>query len=85
MGELWIFWFSFLFIAKKFWFGFCAHIFDFLGGFISQNYDGRIIFKRPGEAGAVLQTPLLLINSFIHWVLLCGNIFKTLSLPNRKS
>ena len=39
------------------------------------------IINRPGVAGAVLQTTLSLIN----WVILCGNIFHTLPLPNRKS
>ena len=34
-------------------------------------------FNRPGVAGAVLQTPLLLISSLDNLVTLCENIFKT--------
>ena len=47
--------------------------------------------NRPGVAGAVLQSPPSLINSFIQWLMVCGNIFITLytfnnpSFPNCKS
>ena len=43
------------------------------------------VINRPGVAGAVLQTPLLLIDLLINSLILCGNIFKTLSFPNGKS
>ena len=49
-----------------------------------QNLDSLRI-NRPGVAGAVLQSPPLLTDSFIHWVILLFKIFKTLSIPNRKS
>ena len=39
------------------------------------------IFNRAVVAGAVLQSPPLLINSFMVF----GNIFKTLKIPNQKS
>ena len=44
-----------------------------------------LLFNRPGEVGAVLETPLSLINSLNQSVILFLNIFKTPSLPNRKS
>ena len=44
-----------------------------------------IFINRPGVAGAVLQSPLLLSHSLIHWVILSFQIFKTLSILNRKS
>ena len=40
------------------------------------------IINRPDVARAVLQTPVLFIN---YNGIICGNIFKTLSLPNCKS
>ena len=46
-------------------------------------------FNRPGVAGAVLQSPPwlinLLIHSLTHSVMVCGNIFKVLSIQNYKS
>ena len=49
-----------------------------------KNLDSLLI-NRPGVTGAVLQSPPLLTDSFIHWVILLFKIFKTLSIPNRKS
>ena len=42
-----------------------------------------IVINRAGVAGAVLQTPLVLIHSLNNWVVLRRNIFKTLALLNR--
>ena len=43
------------------------------------------LFTRPGVAGAVLQSPPLLINSLIESVILLFKIFNPLSIQNRKS
>ena len=43
------------------------------------------VSKRPGVAGDVIQTPLLLIKSVSQQIILCENIFKTSSLRNSKS
>ena len=47
------------------------------------------IFNIPGVAGAVLLTASSLIHSFIHSLtnslMVCGNIFQALSIPNQKS
>ena len=42
------------------------------------------LFNRPGVAGAVLQSPPSLIDSFVNRVIILFRIFKTLSIPNRK-
>ena len=44
-----------------------------------------LMLNRPGVAGAILQTPPWLIHSLFKSVILCGNIFNTLSFPSRKS
>ena len=56
---------------------------DFLSSFsyshpLKRSYP---LINRPGVAGAVLQTPSSLSKRFM----VCGNIFKALSIPNRKS
>ena len=56
--------------------------------FLASSYHNHIIsnlINRPGVAGAVLQTPLLLTDWLIQSAILCENIFKSPSLPNRKS
>ena len=53
--------------------------------FIQTHNHQQNMFKKPGVARAVLQTPLLLINSLIKTLILFENILKTLSLPNLKS
>ena len=52
---------------------------------LKQALKTYLIVKRPGVAGAVLETPPLLIDSLSHSVILCKNVFKTPSLSNRKS
>ena len=42
-------------------------------------------FNRPGVAGAVLQSSMLPIRSFIDSVILLFRISKTMSIPNRKT
>ena len=49
--------------------------------FLSQLKISSQTINRPGVAGAVLQTPLLLMKHLTDSVILCGNIFKTLFLP----
>ena len=51
----------------------------------SIEYSLKSVIKRPGVAGAVLQTTWSLTHSLRDSVILCENIFKTLSLPSRKS
>ena len=55
-------------------------------GCVEPNSEKRTSFvlNRAGVAGAVLQTPLSLIYSLIHWVILAFRIFKTLSISNCK-
>ena len=57
-------------------------------GFIESECSFLGIVNTPGVAEAVLQTPLSLIKSASQSVsqrfVLCGNIFKTPSIPKRK-
>ena len=46
-----------------------------------EFYIFSIIINRPGVAGAVLHT----VSSLIQSLMVCGNIFKTLWIPNRQS
>ena len=67
----------------------CVHLFVSLSG-MSAGQGGPLppvpaIIKRPGVAGAVLQSPF---NSFInisHSMILCENLFNKPSFRNRKS
>ena len=43
------------------------------------------LINRPGVAGAVLQSPPSFIKSVTHSLMVCGNIFKVLSIPSHKS
>ena len=58
----------------------------YLKSFLSHFYLGLVsyLINRPGVAGAVLQTPPLLIDRLIRSLILCENIFKTPSVPNRE-
>ena len=64
---------------------YCWGDFRVSSGWLGRHTLNTSIVNRPGVAGAVLQTPLYLIYSFIHWVILLFRIFQTLSIPNRKS
>ena len=66
------------------------HLTPFFQGFsFFCNFCAWPIFNKPGEAGAVLQTPLSFIHSLTQLVsqsvILCENIFKTPLIPNRES